>query len=420
MVRIGRFFGLTALLVIVLALSGIVFADFGYGDVYWLNETTGQWVKDDGNGAQLGKTGNGNSFSGNTGGSATITGSATVAFEERNFSTFSGLRSLSTIAPTTSYTWVNDPENEIFGITAEALSFENPDLIDMVWDGNNGEFFLAHRNTVATWRFTYKVTNSSDVTMEKVEVSDNFNGELVIVESSAVVEGVTGSVVVFNDKRNPGQGGGSYSFKWSEFSLKPGESASLTFLVQTGVNPGGYQQYNECGTYFLHSGGVLKYKPAGQGQVSIGGGEDWRFKVRVCGDPPEDPPTICFEVSAEGVEWYVRKPGDYFTKLLDSTVRVTSETNQEIVVGVTFSEFGELISEDGQNVPVWYSFTGEQDWMTPNNLNRTELELKASAANEASFSMWQRIVLDSQSPGIYQNTGVITFTLVNSQTALCE
>lgn len=418
MVRSTRFFAISLLLLLVVS-GSVAATTFGYSDVYWLNEKTGNWVKDDGTGASLEKKGSGESTFGNSGGSALITGSTIIAFGDDSLNTLSSFGSLSTLALGNSYTWVNDPSNEIFSITAEALPFDDINLVNMVWDEDADEFFLPHKNTVATWRFTYKVTNNSDVTMEKVEVSDNFNGELVIVESSAVVSGVTDSVVFINKK---GGNGGSYELTWSKFSIPPGGSAELTLLVVTGMNPGGHQQYNECGTHFLHSGGVLKYKPDGKGQKSIGGGDEWRFKVRVCDDPPsppEDHPTVCFEVSASSVNWFIRKPGDFYAKVLDARVRVSGGGNTDVIVAVTFSDFDNLISDSGQVIPVRYSFADEPDldgWMTPADLNGiVGMELTASAENDASFSMWQRIVLDTQSPGTYQNVGVITFTLVNSQ-----
>jgi len=417
MTRFGRMLGLfTVFLLLILTVSGAFAADFGYGDVYWLNETTGQWVKDvDGTWATLKKTEDGDSFSGNTGG-ASITGSAQVAFEDPGFATLSSFQSLSMLAPTNSYTWVNDPENVIFSITAEALPFDNPLLTDIVWDDNAKEFFLVHRNTVATWQFTYKVTNNSNVPMKSVEVTDNFNGELVILKDSAIVSGAAPTPDIKQKQV-------SYELSWAwspdfDFSIAPGKSVELTFLVMTGTNPGGKQQYFENRTYPMHSGGLLKYKPGGKGKVSLEMGEDEKFKVRVYEDPTA-PPDFCFEVSCGGVEWYIRKPGDYFTKVLDATVSVTGTTNLGEHMAVEFSGFGDLtLQNSDQKIPVWYSLADEIQpgaWISPRDLNdRTEL-LYPSEGNNASFSMWQKVDLGTQSSGMYENVGVITFTLVNSQ-----
>ena len=429
MIRVRSGIGLILVcLVAVFALSGRVSADFGYGDVYWLDETTGEWIRDvDGDWATIEKNGDGPTFSANAGGSTSIRGSAIVDFQNPTFGSLTGFRSFSTLGTTNCYTWENDSENPVFSITATALPFDNPSLIDMVWDGNTDAFYLAHKNTVATWEFRYKVTNNSDVAMESVEVTDNFNGELVIVEDSYRVSGVMVPNVPEPKFVKKGGNGGSYELSWgsNKFSIAPGGSVELTFLVVTGMNPGGHQQYNECGTYFMNSGGVLKYKPDGKDKISLGGGRYWRFKVRVCCEPPVDPPTFCLEVSSGRVDWYIRKPGNYFAKVLDATVSVTRTTTIGEHVAVTFSGFGNLILHNSdQEIPVWYSLTNVQEdpgeWISPDDLNgRTEL-LYPSDGNDASFSMWQRVDLGTQSPGMYENVGVITFTLVNSQTVLCD
>ena len=76
------------------------------------------------------------------------------------------------------------------------------------------------------------------------------------------------------------------------------------------------------------------------------------FRAKVCDKPPT---SVCFEVSATGVEWYIRKPGDYLANPIDGTVRVTNGCNQAAEVAVTFGNFANLKSDAGQQTPVFYA-----------------------------------------------------------------
>lgn len=407
--RVIRIF--TVLLLSMLVVTGTIYADFGYGDVYWLDEETGQWIKDiDGEWAAIVKKGDGYTFLGNIGGSASFSGSVIADLDKPATSTISSF-ALNADGAANSYEYISS--DGIFSLKVTALSFENKSMIDVIWDPVKQQFLLVHDRTVAKWQFTYKICNNLAVGMDVLLVQDNFGDELV-VEGIQIVTPPGSHDTLETGK--PGPNG----FQWKNIRLEPGQTAQITFTLATGKNPGGKQQYG-CGLHYLNSLGVLKYRYDGQpgkGQKSIDG---WSFPVQVCGDAAI---SAHFELSSTGVEWYIRKPGDYFAKLLNGAVRVVEAPNREIVIGVSFSGFNDLVSDGGQEIPVWYSLVDEEQaaevWTRSRELNGIKLELKASANKDASFSMWQRIVLETQSPGLYENLGVVSFSLVNSQPILCD
>lgn len=402
---------LTIFFLLVFVRTGVVYADFGYGDVYWLNEETGQWVKDnDGQWATLIKEDGGQTFMGNVGGSTSFSGAVLLDLEEPAVSSMAS-RSFGANEPVNSYEYISS--DGIFSIKVTALAFEDGTMVDMIWDPVQQQFLLFHERTDAKWLFTYTINNNLAVGIDVQLVQDNFGEELVI-EDIAIVTPLGSQDTLETGK--PGPNG----FQWKNIRLEPGQTAQVTFTLATGVTRKGERHY-DCGLHYLNSLGVLKYKydgERGNGQKSIDG---WSFPVQVYGDCSM---AAHFELSAAGVEWYMRKPGDYYTKLLDGAVRVTGAVNREILVGVTFSGFDDLLSASGQEIPVWYSLVDALqdagDWTRSSDLDESKLELKASANHDASFSMWQRVVLETQSPGLYENLGVISFSLVNSQPILCD
>lgn len=52
-------------------------------------------------------------------------------------------------------------------------------------------------------------------------------------------------------------------FIWEAGDLAPGDSATLTFNVYTGLNPAGKQEYTSNGTRVLNSGAVYKFRADG-------------------------------------------------------------------------------------------------------------------------------------------------------------
>jgi len=219
----------------------------------------------------------------------------------------------------------------------------------------------------------------------------------------------TGTLVIYSI--------GNDGFSWSDFCLAPGEWAELTLVVATGKNPAGKQSYTSCGHYDL-SAGALKYTYEGQsgkGQQSLYGTP---FRVSVCTPAP---PGMCIEVRA-GLHWFVRKPGDFFAKALESTVTV--EGDGEVDVGVVFSQFANLrkLPDSDEAIPVlYYPTTTPQEpqeddpWISPEVLNQTEMVLLAATGEPATLDIWQRVAVGMQTPCSYENTGVVTFTLVNTR-----
>lgn len=407
---------MSVVFLICLFLAHAVFAEFGYGDVYRLDEETGQWITDHcGFWASIYRIEAGDGYFGNMGANYLITGTAIIAFEDLSVdATYANATTLSSMnethgLPNNIYEYISG--NGIFSITVIAIPFDDPNLVNMVWDAKNKWFSLAHKNTIAKWQFTYKVTNKSSIKMYVEEVKDNFGGELAIeswsISFSSIVDDQSQGNVNLDTDNN-------YGFSWTDFWLKPGQTAEITLTLATRKNPSGKQQYNECKLYTLNSTGVLKFKYKDQnGKHSLEGTE---IKVNVCDKPPV---SLSIVMSAPGVDWFIRKSGDYYVRAFDVMVNTTGGKN----VAVTFDDFNNLESDNSQQIPVFYSLGDESNpghWITPENLNNTELGLKASAVNDAAFSMWQRVVLGMQSVGTYQDTGVITFTLVNSQLAICE
>ena len=419
MVRVVRLLSLAMIMILLLhTASGVIASDFGYGDVFWFDEETGQWVKDiDGTMATMEKRGDGGTFSGNVGGSASASGSAVIDFEDPGFSTLTSVPPERELALTNTLTWVGESTNGRLSITVEALPFNDPSLTDMVWDPEQGEFFLAHPHTVAEFRFTYTVTNlNASESMREIELRDHLGAELVIDKNSVIVTGTDAHVNIYRG----GNGNGNYRFSMDPFTLGAGQSVEVTFIATTGSTKV-VQLHYSCGDHDLNSQAKFKYTfVAGKKYESING---WTFPIRVCGDPPQDSPTLCIEMSASGVEWYIRKPGDYFAKVLDVKVSVIDASNRAAQVKVAFSGFDNLASKNKQEITVFYSLadeSGPAEWMPPVALNETELRLAAVDQCDSSFSMWQKIVLGTQGPGKYENTGVITFSLVNSQPILCD
>jgi len=113
------------------------------------------------------------------------------------------------------------------------------------------------------------------------------------------------------------------------------------------------------------------------------------------------------EISGTKIAWFVKKPGKYFSKVLEMSVK------SDLPVIVTFSNFSNLEAEDAATLSSFYSITENlppQSWLTPDEINFLYLELSNSSKK---LYVWQMIVLNNQSSSSYKNRGVITFTLKN-------
>ena len=375
-----------------------LYAEFGYKDVYLYDEKTEGWVLleplDDTAYMIVDYIGAG----GDSSGSLSVRGTLDILTSP-----------------------VQSKGSRTFGILgeSESLSYSNGPLtiaVTPLTDNiavDNGEdwFVLPGTGNYAEWQFVYTVTNLGDVEMKDIEVSDNFGGELDVKDSDGawLATPSRGGVAISHSGAMK-----KFKFKWDNFVLAPGESASLTIDLKLGKNPAGHQEYTTCGeVYDLNSGGVLKFRWKGQQGKGWASYEGEAFKVWV----PCSPPSFCVSLSATGTEWYIRKPGHYYTKMLEGEVSATGNAT----IAVTFSKFDNLRSVgSSQVIPVFYALKdgepSDSDWITPQYLNENlSLELKVSATTTSSWGMWQRVNLDTQSPGMYSNVGVITFTLVNSQ-----
>ncbi|HHY10824.1 MAG TPA: hypothetical protein GX528_09735 [Firmicutes bacterium] len=377
------------------ALAGAAKADFGYGDVYWLDEETGEWVLEyDDRKAVILRTEDGAILQGN----ANSTTAISIALEIENSET-AGLAALS-MGDENFHAFRS--EDDIFSITAIALPDQD---YSAQWDCDEEMFSLEHEDKQPKWQFIYEITNNLDAALAVFEVTDSFATQLEI-ESWAVQMSGAGGLSNMLLAEVDGKSG----FTWKGTGLEPGRRAQVSLITAPRQDPTGKRRL-ENGLHELNSGALLRYE-LGSGQQKISKGRQFKLRVRA------GRASVSLEISATEIAWYIRRPGDYFAKAFDGAVR-TSGGTEEIKIGVTFSRFGNLTSESNKIIPVFYSFGSNGQpgqWISPAALNgKTELELKASAANDSTFSLWQRVVSGAQSVGTYQNWGVITFTLVNSQ-----
>lgn len=282
-----------------------------------------------------------------------------------------------------------------FNITVNPIT-DNIEVIEE--DGE--EIFQVDKEEYAVWEFIYRVENiSEDENMNGIVVNDSFGAELDIKSSDHIyAPGVNPGKLDINFQGTMNK----YSFTWYDFVLKPGEWAELIFEVETGLNPAGKQEYTACGLYDLNSGGILRYITDNNPGYSERKG--YVFKVDVpC------TPYVCIDLSATEIKWYLRKPGDYYTRALEGHVA----SNYPVVI--TFADFEFLKSaETTDTIPVFYQFNSEhpENWINAFDLNDTQIMLPTS--NELiDWNLWQRLNLDRQDVGSYFNKGVITFTINN-------
>lgn len=403
----------------------------GYGNVYELDDQ-GVWQLVSDGDVTVNPIGGSKSRFDNVGGAFGISVGAEVTLSSnRRHSALRGASAHGQDSNTAVYE-ATCPDGVVFRMIVTALPFDDPDLIDMVWvdqewedDNGNllpGYFYLPYSQTKARWQYTYQIENlrpdNKTIVFDEERpgfpgVSDRFSAELQLA-NSGWPDGLEGNPSVTHGILNLDFTGNT-KFWWTGFELEHGQTAEATFVLETGVNPGGVQSYSSCGWYNLNSEGVLKYQirvspsQVTQGMTDIPGQTFW---VSVC-TPPST--SICIEINS-GVDWYLLKPGSYFAQVIEG--RVTVQGSGQADVAVTFDDFDDL--KKGEEVlPVQY-FIGEDapeqsDWFSPNVLNETTVTLQAAEPTPAGLWVWQNIVLEGQSPGQYTNSGVITFTLINSQ-----
>lgn len=293
--------------------------------------------------------------------------------------------------------WINNPGR--LTMSVEPLT----DNIEILEDG----LFEVPIEEYAAWRFEYLIENvSNDETMNHIVVFDSFGAELDVEHIEAIYHDnvVHGDVEVWSQGKQE-----KYFFNWDNFILKPGEWARLIVDVGLGKNPAGKQEYTSCtpcteAGYALNSEGTLKYKKDSEPGYSTRKGYTFRVKV-----PCEK--YLEITLSASSTDWYLRKPGDFYAGPLTGTV----ESSHLVVV--SFSGFGDLVSEDHDaTIPVFYALNTDlpDTWIPASDLNLPENNLVLDLVNEqVEWNLWQRVQLEMQRAGEYYNEGVITFTINN-------
>jgi len=103
------------------------------------------------------------------------------------------------------------------------------------------------------WKVMFEVTNPFSYTMTNVVITDRFGAEIEIDQkfpyritqgkASYTLEGTTEQV----------------HLTWNIGNLQPRETAKLTILVSTDINPAGKQEYTKPGIYAVNSGATLKF-----------------------------------------------------------------------------------------------------------------------------------------------------------------
>ncbi len=403
------FYLIITIVAFLLALSCTARGEFGYGDVYWLDEETGEWIQDrGGDKASIERMDEGGSSLGNTNSISSILGTVIIQIDDNGRQAYG----TSAYGQPAAFS-LNGPEEDspeylsedgIFKITAAALPGSSGSAR---WVPGERVFLLPAQKVVVKWQFTYEIVNNTALGMNVARVEDRFGPELAI--ESWTIETVPGNTANGTLQVNTT---GRNSFEWQNIRLEPEHRARISWVVATRQNAAG-ERDDKGWKYKLNSGGKLHFTQDGVPGKDHRFQNDWQFMARIS---EENEAAISLEISTARIAWYIRRPGDFCAKAFDGVIRTGSP---EIKVGVTFSEFGDLISEANQAIPVFYSLgTALQpgDWLTPSTLNgNVELELTAAAGTETAFSMWQRVVTGLQSTGTYHNKGVITFTLVNSQ-----
>ena len=202
---------------------------------------------------------------------------------------------------------------------------------------------------------------------------------------------------------------------WAIDSLAPGETAVLVFQLSTHTPGDREPPGTPLGCRAWESGAVLSYRLAGDPtNLSVD------FEARQwCVD--EDPPWITFSFTPAKM-WRVRAPGCFASE----AVRIEVASNSS--VSVTFDEFADLTSADGQGyppIPTWYSRGGDlsqavwNGWIAAADFNGTKWTFTKSAQLESGVAetIWNRICVGPEHPAAeYEDEGAITLVLRGVET----
>lgn len=107
--------------------------------------------------------------------------------------------------------------------------------------------------TETQWKLIIEVTNTFTYTMTNVVIKDRFGAEIEIDEPFP--DSITHGTVSYTTKGKSDK----VFLTWEIGDLLSGETATLTLLVSTDINPAGHQEYTEPGICELNSGATLKF-----------------------------------------------------------------------------------------------------------------------------------------------------------------
>lgn len=126
---------------------------------------------------------------------------------------------------------------------------------------------------------------------------------------------------------------------------------------------------------------------------------------------------VIFHFSASEWTWFVRKPGEYASKVLTGSI----ESNGGVLVD--FENFDPLLCTDGSGqvlethyavAPVVYQ-AGDLTWMTPQELNSYQINLDEPPIVPATWALWQRVVVDNSAKAAeFEDDGFISILLLNN------
>jgi hypothetical protein len=125
------------------------------------------------------------------------------------------------------------------------------------------------------WSLEFQVTNNGADSIVMASVSERLGAELEVDSTDAITHGKLYTWV---------RGASHKVFIWWFIkNLPAGETASLKLQISTDENPGGVQEYSQCGDCYLNSGAVLKYYSAHKKYVITAP----RYRVPLpCESPP--------------------------------------------------------------------------------------------------------------------------------------
>lgn len=125
----------------------------------------------------------------------------------------------------------------------------NKYALNMRDDGDGDGIIEVGENII--WDFEITLYNGLGYTMEDATVWDRFGAEIEVDEDPVVTHGTW-------DIKTKGKSDKVF-LRWDIGDLASGDTAVLTMVISTDINPAGHQEYTSPGCYELNSGAVLKF-----------------------------------------------------------------------------------------------------------------------------------------------------------------